>query len=1127
MKRLRIGLLNWAICLSVLTLSLPYKAGGTEPCEKWVARVVSVQGGVHALTAGERRWRPVKLNDTYCPGDKIRVPARSRADLILFNDTTLRLDQGTTVTFSQPETEKTSLIDLLRGAIHFFSRQRRSIKVVTPFVNATVEGTEFYVEVKADKAFLSVFEGDVTATNQAGEMHLAKGQSATAAAGQAPVLQIVARPRDAIQWTLYYPPVIDFRPFDLQTAPSSSWKSWVQRSLDFYREGDLEKALEGLYEIQEEVRDPLFFTYRASLLLSVGRVDEADSDIGKALQLKPINGEALSLQSMIAVVQNKKRMALDLAKKAVESDPQSASPRIALSYALQAHFDLQGALENLKESVRLEPDNALAWARLSELWLSFGNLKEALKAAQRAASLNASLARTQTVLGFAYLDQIKIKESKETFERAIRLDQADPLPRLGLGLALIREGKLKEGRKEIEIAASLDPDNSLLRSYLGKAYYEEKRDRLAASQFAAAKDLDPLDPTPYFYDAVRKETINQPVEALNDMQTSISLNDNRAVYRSRLLLDEDLAARSASLGRIYNDLNFQQLALVEGWRSLNVDPSNFSAHRFLADSYSALSRHEIARVSELLQSQLLQPINIAPLQPHLSQSNLLLLTTAGPSELSYNEFNPLFNRNRLALQVNGLAGEDNTWADEAVLSGVWGRVSGSAGQFHFETDGFRKNNDLKQDLYNAFLQFSLSPRTNLQAEFQYNKTTQGDRTLNFFPSDFLKRREETTTNGIRVGFRHTFVPGSDVIGSFIYQDSDLKTRDLTFDSSGKKDTNSYSGELQYLFRSNRFNFIAGAGYADVGTETHTLDFTFNPIRISPSISQDHIHHTNLYFYSYINLLRNLTFTLGASEDFFRNEDTDQDQNQFNPKVGITWNPFPSTTLRATVFRTFKRTLITNQTVEPTQVAGFNQFFDDGNGTDAWRYGLAFDQKFFKNLFGGAEYSGRQLKVPFIFQLDSETSLLKSNWEERLILAYLFWTPHPWLAFSGEYQYERFERDKPLVAGVANVRTHRFPLGISFNHPCGISAFVKATYIDQRGIFQHQVPLPPMLPFEEGEDEFWVVDASLTYRLPKRFGFLSVGAQNLFDRSFHYQDMDPVNPQLQPKRFIYGKFTLTF
>jgi tetratricopeptide (TPR) repeat protein len=137
--------------------------------------------------------------------------------------------------------------------------------------------------------------------------------------------------------------------------------------------------------------------------------------------------------------------------------------------------------------------------------------------------------------------------SKEAFQKAIELDQADSLPRLGLGLAKIRKGDLEEGRGEIEIASSLDPNNSLIRSYLGKAYYDEKKDKLASNQLAMAKELDSSDPTPYFYDAIRKQSMNQPVEALYDLQKSIELNDHRAVYRSKLLLDSDLAARSASL----------------------------------------------------------------------------------------------------------------------------------------------------------------------------------------------------------------------------------------------------------------------------------------------------------------------------------------------------------------------------------------------------------------------------------------------------------------------------------------------------------------------------------------------------------------------------------------------------
>jgi tetratricopeptide (TPR) repeat protein len=1151
MSQIRRGSVILILCVTVLTAFLLSSIAFAQPCGQWVAKVVSVQGVVHALTTGEKQWRPVRLNDTFCPGDMIRILKLSRADIALSNDTILRLDQNTTVTFSEPEKEKTFWVKLLSGAAYFFSRVRRSIKVLTPFVNAIVEGTEFYVRVESDKTYVSIFEGQVGLTNEAGSTTLAKGQSAFAEANRAPVLQIVVRPRDAVQWTLYYPPVLYFHPSDLQ-APTG-WQAIVRKSVEFYIEGNVQQAFESLDGMTEEIRDPRFFTYRASLLLSVGRVDDARSDIGKALSFAPLNSQALALQSVIAVVQNEKEKALNLAKNAVESDPKSVSARIALSYAQQANFDLKEALNSLKEAVKLEPQNALAWARLGEMWLMFGELNKALEAAQKAVSLDPNLSRTQAVLGFAYLTQVKTKKSKEAFEKAIELDQADPLPRLGLGLAKIREGGfpkwdpdfgkildkgLLEGTKELEIAVSLDPDNSLIRSYLGKAYYEEARDKLATEQFVMAKSLDPSDPTPYFYDAIKKQTMNRPVEALDDLQKAIDLNDNRAIYRSRLLLDSDLAARSASLGRVYNDLGFQQLALVEGWNSVNTDPANYSAHRFLADSYSALPRHEIARVSELLQSQLLQPININPVQPHLAESNLFILNGAGPSDVSFNEYNPLFNRNRLAFQLSGIAGTDDTQGGEFVHAGVWGPLSYSIGQFHYQTDGFRKNNYLKEDIYNVFAQGMLSYNTSIQAEFRSTEKEYGDLSLNFFPYDFLPfLRQKDETESIRLGFHHAFSPRSDLIGSFMYQDADPRLRIYGFlnglaNLKSKADDDGYSGELQWLFRSERFNIVSGAGHFYIkGKETDFLEFSFLPF-MPPTFTKSNIHHTNLYLYSQINYPKSVTFTIGGSGDFYRGEMVDE--NQFNPKFGVTWNPFSGTTLRAAVFRVFKRTLLTDQTIEPTQVAGFNQFFDDADGTKSWRYGAAIDRKFSKNIYGGVELSGRELDVPFLLVRGlgpPETS--EVDWKEQLGRAYLYWTPHPWFGLSAEYQYERFDREREFVAGIRNVKTHRVPIGINFYHPSGFSAQLKATYINQEGRFQPQGSPPDT--FFPGEDQFCIVDASIGYRLPKRYGFITVGVKNLFNKSFKFQDTDihmgQVNiassPTIQPKRLIFGKFTLAF
>ncbi len=254
-----------------------------------------------------------------------------------------------------------------------------------------------------------------------------------------------------------------------------------------------------------------------------------------------------------------------------------------------------------------------------------------------------------------------------------------------------------------------------------------------------------------------------------------------------------------------------------------------------------------------------------------------------------------------------------------------------------------------------------------------------------------------------------------------------------------------------------------------------------------------------------------------------------EKNQVNPKLGITWRAQTGTTFRAAWFKTLTRTLITDQTLEPTQVAGFNQFFDEPSATEARVYGGAIDQRFGNKVFGGVEYSRRELTVPFTsFELgpDAIVTVEQTDGDERLGRAYLFAAPHPWVTFGAEYQYEKFERDPELFFPYSTLRTHRVPLSARFFHPSGISAFVGVTYFDQEGEF---VTLNEMFEnvFVPGERTFWVVDAALRYRLPKRYGFLVAGVNNLTDERSPYQATDPNNLAIRPGRVIFVRAVLAF
>jgi len=802
--------------LAALLLYASISPAAAQP-EGWMARIASAQGEVDVRRSGSLTWEPARMGDPIFPGDMLRVGQRSRAVVVLSNDTVMRLDQNTTLTFPGWEREEMSIIEIIRGAVHFFSRVLNQLKIKTPFVNGAVEGTEFLVRVERDRTTFTTFEGSVRLENARGELFVGKGQRATAAEGEPPRARIPVRARDALSWAIHYPPIIDFRPGDFRHLADPGVAASVSESIAAYRKGDIRRAFEALETVPPYIDDPYLWLYRAGLLLTVGRVAEADVYIQKTFEYQPDSVMALALNAVVAVAQGERETALELARRAVGINPDAAMARVAETYALQANFKVEDALESARTATSLNPDNPLAWALVSELYLATGWVGKALEAARRAVDINPDLSRTQTVLGFAHLTNFNTTDAIAAFTVAIARDQGDPLPRLGLGLATIRVGKLIEGRRHIEVAVALDPTNALLRSYLGKAYFEERRAEKALKQLEMAQEMDPADPTGWFYSAIVKQSVNRPVEALHDFQKAVELNDNRAVYRSRLLLDSDLAARSARLGRIYNDLGFQQAGLVEGWRSVNTDPSNYSAHRLLADLYAALPRHQVARISELLQSQLLQPINITPVQPALVEKNLFILEGAGPTDPSFNEFNPLIVRNRFGVQASGVVGDKNTAGGEVIQSTVWNRFSYSLGAFNFRTDGFRVNNDLDQDVFNAFGQAAVSYKTSVQAEYRSRRTKNGDLPLRFDPENFSdNRRENENIQNLRVGFRHAFSPSSDTLLSLIYGDGNSGTnvQNPIFGVDQSTENDGYMAELQHIFRSASYSLVVGGGWFD-------------------------------------------------------------------------------------------------------------------------------------------------------------------------------------------------------------------------------------------------------------------------------------------------------------------------
>ena len=282
--------------------------------EAAIAHLGAVQGEVTL------DHQPAISKQAICPNTELITGSNSSA-VVEFTaaHAILRFEQGTALQFKEAAPQVR--VGLLRGAINAFFRKPGELSVDTPIVNASIKGTEFLVRADVDgSSTVSVFEGIVGVSGKTslaaslkpvtGAIDVNGGQKLVAHPGDdlgAASLQ-VAVAKDELAWSLYYPPIVE------PTAAS---------------------------EIQQ-----------ASKLLWAGRIDQAELLLAAPEFVN--NANALALKATIAVVRNNKEAALALAQAAVKASPDAAAPRIALSYAHQAHFNVDRALATLVACVERE-----------------------------------------------------------------------------------------------------------------------------------------------------------------------------------------------------------------------------------------------------------------------------------------------------------------------------------------------------------------------------------------------------------------------------------------------------------------------------------------------------------------------------------------------------------------------------------------------------------------------------------------------------------------------------------------------------------------------------------------------------------------------------------------------------
>ncbi len=1149
-------------------------------------QIVEFQGSAEISAASATTWMPAQTNQILHPFDRLRTGANSRVALRWSDQSVIAFGASTEFEVLPPHSPGDRCgLHLIRGIFSFFHRdQPGRIQIITRGAVAGVEGTEFVMAVDdTGQATLSVIDGKVRFGNEQSTLVLTNGQQAVVELGQAPVRTAGFIANNILQWCFYYPAVLD--PDDLQF--SAEEQKVLNESLAACRAGDLLAAL-AKYPVTRQPGSDAEHVYYAALLLSVGQVEQAEKTLSSlsatGTSERPQRLSA-ALRQLIAAVKRRPNPST--------SKPQLASEFLAGSYYEQSRAVREASLENAlhlaRQAATLSPDFGFAWERVAELEFSFGHTGKSLDALNKSLALAPRNAQALALKGFLLAAQNKPHAAIAWFDRAIAVDSALGNAWLGRGLCRLRGGDQSGGREDLLVAAALEPQRSELRNYLGKAYASAGDAKHAVKELQLAKKLDPNDPTPWLYSALFNQQHNRINEAIRDLEKSEELNDNRSVYRSQLLLDQDQAVRSANLAMIYKDAGMTDVSLHEAARAVNYDYANYSAHLFLANSYNDLRdpneinlRYETPAENEYLLANLLAPVSAGPLSPVISQG----------------EYSSLFARDGFGVVSSTEYLSRGAWTQSGAQFGVFGGFSYDFEALYHSDPGQRANDDIQQRQLSLALKQQLTPQDSAYFNIQQYEANFGD-VAQYYNQNMANpnvRAKESQDPNISLGYNHEWSPGVHTLflatrlndtGSFTNPASPtlIATRpDLTPGvptlvsvqsmTSAEHYVNRltiYSGELQQIWEAAEHTTIIG-GRIQYGTfDTSTLQNnpslgSIFPDPPAPMAQQDignQFKRFSIYGYHQwqifepLQLIGGLTYDHITYPENFRTapvSGNEKTSDQVSPKAGIIWTPLAGTTARFAYTRSLSGASVDQSyQLEPSQVAGFIQNYRSvipesiagaNAGATFDTYDLSLEQKFSTGTYlsvagqildssvnrvdGAYDYLPDELDFPI-------PSGLKENLdysEKSLLFTANQLLGRQW-AVGAQYR---------VSEAVLNDNYVNVPNGLFFGSPPTFSPrsrtegtlnqlTLSAIYNHPCGFFAEGDALwygqsnSGYTPAEPGDD-FWQFNAFAGWRSPRRRMELTLGLLNIAGQDYKLNPLNVYN-ELPRSRTLMVRLQFNF
>ena len=1171
-------MISRARCPNLIVLVLPILAclcawtHAAVAQSQTVATLFAGEGTISVRRMGAQEWSSAKTGDSFQEGDTIRTGDDGKAAFQFVDGALVRLGRLSALTFENVQPSGNPSVSHTAGKAYFFSRgAKREPAIKTKTVNAAIFGTELVIDTSADSTTIDVLHGSVRAFNDKGTVSLSPGQRAVAKLGEAPTKSILVRPVDSVQWMINFPFMLVRS--DLVAPGDSSCPGSCEATVS-----QVLTAVEGgqsLLDALERHGKQLNGTHRGALLKAIAlwRVGDPSGAATVISQLPAsMSPTDTALRDLISgfssLVEGNSQGAQSSLDSAKKLRPDMINASLLQSYILQSKGDLDNALAVVEAAKDREPRIAQLYDREAELLLSFDKYDEASGVLAERRRHFGSSAMNSILSGFAALSEKEFDKAEADFLQAQAEDPSQSLAYLGQALVKVNDNHYDTAKGLLSKAVQLDPSVASYRSYLGKLYFDDEQSDQARKEYDAAIELDANDPTAFLYRSYVDVAQNDVIGGLKDVEQSIKLNNNRAVYRSTLMLDRDLAVRGAGLARVFTELGFDFVSRIESIKSISDDYGNYSAHRLLSDSYDSI-QDVGARVSEERIADILSPLSFN------------IFNSIGESA-ALGDYNALFDKkeNREALSA--------VWIDNSNQAGGSVLAAGKSDQwgYLFKYTPYYSNSSFYQDP-GHYSQHSAQNR--VRGALQYQATTEDrfilEGNFNTFTQNVSSDVEPTQSDDVHLGnvslgYNHRFSTESTLLLQGGYQrasDNGSITnydRQNTFidpiDPSLSADaplavqqmpnniSNLSNLTGQFLYTSKYLDSITGATalYANAQRNEASPVYLIDLCSVLPpgecllpaggqldTSASTNLTSGEVYEYLSLKIPQTANLTLGMAATSVEHSLTEvppfesgtQRESRFNPKIGLVTTPFSWLTTRAAYFETLQKSVLEDQgSLEPSLVGGINQDYNDLSGAESQNLGFGLDAKYPNVVYAGAQFVHRNIREPLgnVLQNTSAngsdiyvTDLVDGGFENdystsQTLRNYLYGVVTDSTVLSADSMINWYNLDAFDAGQEGYIDTRRLRLGAKQYQGRHFSLLVQGTYRKQNtaGI---------EYPFSAGEYQagggFWLFDTALSYRFAEQHGNIFFRIDNILDREYDYLQF----PGLEPY-FLDGRsFTLGF